>query len=160
MCDYSLMGIPNRLATEGEELVTYRFSTGSVGLAPPLEVRALVQAQETARRGFWGVLREIFSGPALNSVRAVCIPPGARLILKDIPQALQHSLGVAPTEEVIFTQITATANRHRDAVRFGNRKDIRLQELAEGQRVRVLDLSSSEPREPEMDERSPYLLVR
>jgi hypothetical protein len=33
MCDYSLQGGPNRLAVEGEQLVTYRFPTGSVGLA-------------------------------------------------------------------------------------------------------------------------------
>ena len=33
MCDYSLCGIPNRLAVESEELVVYRFSTGSIGMA-------------------------------------------------------------------------------------------------------------------------------
>ena len=33
MCDYSLTGIPNRLAVEGEELVVHRFRTGSLGLA-------------------------------------------------------------------------------------------------------------------------------
>ena len=33
MCDYSLAGIPNRLAVEGERLVACRFSTGSMGLA-------------------------------------------------------------------------------------------------------------------------------
>jgi len=34
MCDYSLMGVPNRLAQQGEYLVTHRFRTGSLGLAP------------------------------------------------------------------------------------------------------------------------------
>ncbi len=28
MCDYSLMSIPNRLASEGEELVVHWFETG------------------------------------------------------------------------------------------------------------------------------------
>src|SRR5437867_2983517 len=38
MCDYSLMVIPNRLAEEGEELVTHRFWTGSLGFASPLDM--------------------------------------------------------------------------------------------------------------------------
>ena len=33
MCDYSLAGIPNRLAVEGEQLVVHRFPA-SMGLAP------------------------------------------------------------------------------------------------------------------------------
>ncbi len=44
-------------------------------------------------------------------------------------------------EEVTFTQISAAANSYRDAVRFANGREVRLQELREGQRVRVLDLS-------------------
>jgi hypothetical protein len=159
MCDYSLMGIPNRLATEGEELVTYKFSTGSIGLAPPVEVQRLVQARTAAHPGFWGGLREIFAAPVGNGVPAVCIPPGARLILRDIPVTLQHSVGIDPTEEVTFTQLGAAANRYRDALRFGNGKDILLQELAEGQRVLVIDLSLAEPREPAMAEQG-YRLVR
>ena len=35
MCDYSLQGLPNRLAGEGEQLVTHRFPTQSIGLASP-----------------------------------------------------------------------------------------------------------------------------
>ena len=35
MCDYSLAGIPNRLAAEGEQLVAYRFSTRAIGLTSP-----------------------------------------------------------------------------------------------------------------------------
>ena len=35
MCDYSLCGIPNRLAVEREELVVYRFSTGRSACASP-----------------------------------------------------------------------------------------------------------------------------
>jgi hypothetical protein len=45
---------------------------------------------------------------------------------------------------VTFTQITAAANTYRDAVRFTNGREVRLQELREGQRVRVLDLSAAE----------------
>ena len=35
MCDYSLQGIENRLAEEGEVLVVHRFHTGSKGLSSP-----------------------------------------------------------------------------------------------------------------------------
>jgi hypothetical protein len=45
---------------------------------------------------------------------------------------------------VTFTQITAAVNSYRDAVRFNNGREVRLQELREGQRVMVLDLSVAE----------------
>jgi hypothetical protein len=38
MCDYSLLGVPNRLAKEGEELIVYSFPTCSKGLTSPAEV--------------------------------------------------------------------------------------------------------------------------
>ena len=57
---------------------------------------------------------------------------------------LQHEFGVGPVENVTFTQISAAAHSYRDAVRFRNGREIRLQELREGQRVRVLDLSDAE----------------
>ena len=74
----------------------------------------------------------------------MCIPPGARLRLQDIPARLQHELNVGPVEDVTFTQITAAVNSYRDAVRFTNGREVRLQELREGQRVMVLDLSVAE----------------
>jgi len=77
-------------------------------------------------------------------VAAVCIPPGARLQLQDIPIRLQHEAGVGPVAEVTFTQITAAAHSYRDAVRFHNGREIRLQEIREGQLVKVLDLSGAE----------------
>jgi len=77
-------------------------------------------------------------------VCAVCIPPGARLRLQDIPMRLQHEYAVGPVEDVTFTQISALANSYRDAVRFNNGREVRLQELREGQHVTVLDLSVAE----------------
>jgi len=35
MCDYSLSGIQNRLAVEGETLIVHQFHTGSKGLTSP-----------------------------------------------------------------------------------------------------------------------------
>ncbi|HWB82763.1 MAG TPA: hypothetical protein VG675_01400 [Bryobacteraceae bacterium] len=144
MCDYSLMAIPNRLAREGEDLVAHRFPTGSLGLASPADLKRISEPQVPVRKSVWCMVREFFSPPAADPVPAVCIPPGAQLELQDIPQRLQQELGVGPTEEVTFTQISAAANSYRDSVRFGNGRVVRLQELREGQRVRVLDLSLAE----------------
>src|SRR5437773_4990783 len=127
MCDYSLAGVPNRLAVEGEQLVVHRFSTGSVGLASPC---SSLSSKETP---------------------AVCIPPGARLRLRDIPQALQ--LGLNATEEVTFVQLSAEAYQYRDAVRFQNGREVLLQRLRSGQRVEVLNLCSRESREEEHQQR-------
>jgi hypothetical protein len=66
---------------------------------------------------------------------AICVPPGARLILLDVPERLQHDLKVGPIEEVTFVQLSATPYQFRDAVRFTNGREIRLQELSEGMRV-------------------------
>jgi len=89
-------------------------------------------------------VKEFFNPPKIASVPAVCIPPGARLQLRDIPSRLQNEMGVGPAEIVTFTQISAAVNSYRDAVRFENGRELRLQELREGQRVRVLDLSAAE----------------
>jgi len=62
--------------------------------------------------------------------------------LLDIPNHLQQQFGVGTTEEVTFVQLSATPYQYRDAVRFNDGRQIRLQELSEGLRVRVLDVSS------------------
>ncbi len=143
MCDYSLMAVPNRLAHEGEELVAHRFPTGSLGLASPADVMRAACAPP-AHRSFWTNLKEFFNPPKHDPVPAVCIPPGARLRLDGIPHRLQHELGVGPVEDVTFTQISAVVNSYRDAVRFANGRELRLQELREGLSVKVLDLSMAE----------------
>jgi hypothetical protein len=75
MCDYSLAHFPNRLAVEGEQLIVCRFGSRTLGLAP-------------AQTG----LKELLFGAGRLSV---CVPPGARLRLRDIPDYLQQSLDVA-----------------------------------------------------------------
>ena len=142
MCDYSLMAIPNRLAEEGESLVAHRFPTGSVGFASPEDLCKTVQWQWA--RGFWSALKNFFSPPKTNSVPAVCVPPGARLVLQDIPTRLRRDLGIDAIEKVTFTQRTLAADTYRDAIRFTNGQEILLQELGEGQQVKVLDLSSGD----------------
>lgn len=136
MCDYSLMGISNRLAREGEDLVVYKFRTGSLGLTPDTATDAAQLRCGKLR----SIAKRLFGNLAPGNV-AVCIPPGARLLLADIPGEVQNSFHVGPTEEVTFTQLTATPYAYRDAVRFKNDRELLLQRLNEGQRVKVLRLS-------------------
>jgi len=152
MCDYSLMSIPSRLALEGEELMVHRFSTGAMGLASSADLQTKAAPPGIEPRTFWSVVKEAFSSSKTEPVRAVCIPPGARLRLPDTPERMQRELGVGQDEEVIFTQITASAYSYRDTVRFRNGREIPLQALSEGQRVRVLDLSLAEAIEPFREE--------
>ncbi len=159
MCDYSLMAVPNRLAAEQEDLVAHRFPTGSMGLASPSDLRRIADPPQNQPRSFWAAIRNFFNPPRTEPAAAVCIPPGAKLLLQDIPARLQSELGVQADEEVTFTQITATVNSYRDSVRFHNGRVIRLQELREGQRVKVLDLSGAEPStfDPAAEERAELL---
>jgi hypothetical protein len=152
MCDYSLMAVPNRLAAEGEDLIAHRFPTGSMGLASPAELKQVSDPMKAQPKGIWTKVKDFFSPPVWQPVAAVCVPPGARLWLGDIPDQMQRTLRVGPAEEVVFTQISAAVNSYRDAVRFCNGRQVRLQELREGQRVKVLDLSLAEAFEPVIEE--------
>jgi hypothetical protein len=145
MCDYSLMAIPNRLAISGDELVVHRFEAGAVGLASAFDLRSRQDCRKAQSQGFWATLKDLLIPSDVPSIPAVCIPPGARLLVQDIPANLQCECGLQEeAEEAVFTQVTADVNAFRDAVRFKNGVELSLQRLAEGQRIRVLDLSSAE----------------
>lgn len=148
MCDYSLMSIPNRLAVKGEVLVAHRFHTGTMGLASRSDLQRRAVPPEVLSNGLWSFLR---LRPKTEPIPAVCIPPGARLMLRNISERMQRRLAVGPVEEVTFVQLSDSAYTYRDAVRFRDGRKVRLQELSEGQRVIVLDLSMSEPYEPLTD---------
>jgi hypothetical protein len=149
MCDYSLYEFPNRLAREGEELVTYRFPTGSMGLVSPVE---LENAQSKARAqdkpsgsGLWAAAMNHFEllhcRPSDQpSVCAICVPPGAGLILKDISSQMQEDFDLRPEEDGKFIETSIEVLRHRDAIQFTNGRVIPLQRLCEGQRIKVLSL--------------------
>ena len=152
MCDYSLMIYPNRLAQDGEELLVHRFPSGTKGLAARSDLEHEVIPFPVWRSGFRFQLGELGSllrqivipRDAGRLLTAVCIPSGARLLLRDIPEHLQRRMDIGRTEEVTFTQITDLPFTYRDAVHFRNGCHVMLQCLQEGQRVRVLSLSSSE----------------
>jgi hypothetical protein len=139
MCDYSLHGIKNRLAEEGEVLVVHRFYSGSKGLTSPEYLKRTEQA-----KGLMAALKRMFAGQAQEC--AICIPDGAKLMLGGISPALQQAHGLSTTELVTFRQLSANAVTYRDAVEFENAVKLRLQDLAEGQTVSVLALSSEEAR--------------
>jgi hypothetical protein len=135
MCDYSLHGIENRLAEEDEVLVIHRFDSGSKGLTSPEYLKPTEQP-----KGWRAVLKRVFA--AQSRVCAVCIPDGAQLLLDGISPSLQQAYGLCTTEAATFRQMSANAGTYRDAIEFKNGVKVRLQDLEEGQRIKVLALSS------------------
>jgi hypothetical protein len=146
MCDYSLAVLPNRLAVEGEELIVYGFSTGSKGLAPSADLRAAERPLEPSlRKTFWQWLKSVFEDcECFPNVPAVCVPPGAHLLLKNIPADLQLQWRVEDEETILFVQISALENTYRDAVRFRHGLRVLLQDLRDGMLVQVLSLDGVE----------------
>jgi hypothetical protein len=144
MCDYSLHGLPNRLAQEGEDLVAHRFPTGAIGLTSPAELCRVADSCKPQKKSFWSLIKAAVIPPGMPEVPAVCVPPGARLRMFDIPATLQQELSVGAQEEVVFTQTGFSPHTYHDAVRFSNGRQILLQLLREGQRVQVLSLALEE----------------
>jgi hypothetical protein len=145
MCDYSLCGLPTRLAAEGERLVVHRFPTGSMGLVSPRELSTESTPKPASERSIWQRVGHVFESPAFQAQRApvVCMPPGASLVLKDISPELQRRYGIEREEPVTFVQTSAMVNSYRDAVQFRNGQQVLLQNLPEGLQVDVLSLAPS-----------------
>ena len=153
MCDYSLYEFPNRLAREGEELVTYRFPSGSMGLVSPVELENARSRESTQDKPSGNRLWEASTNhfdllsrlrpSALSNVCAICVPPGARLILRGISAEMQRNLGISPEEGGKFIETSIDVLRHRDAILLANGLVIPLQQLHEGQRIEVLSLVPS-----------------
>jgi hypothetical protein len=149
MCDYSLHGVKNRLANEGEQLFVHRFHTGSKGLASVTDLRNLEKPPPGA--GVWVRFkcwvenqRRSINGDLKRALPAVCIPPGARLQVDGIPSPMQKQFGVGRHEEVTFVQLTAEPFKYRDAIRFNNGQEILLQQLSDRLRMDVLSLTLAE----------------
>jgi len=144
MCDYSLMAIPNRLAEEGESLVAHRFPTGSVGFASPEDLCKTVQWQGARPLGF-SAQNKLGSG-GLRPTR--CPLDVARY---SGTSAARSRSGCGRGSHLY--PACPTAYTYRDAIRFANGQEILLQELGEGQQVKVLDLSSGDAFEAVREER-------
>src|SRR5262249_17203095 len=145
MCDYSLHGIPSRLAEKDEVLVVHRFYTGSKGLTSPGSLKPIERPKTLMAK----VAKLLGFQP---EECAVCIPDGARLVLHGISSNLQNALGLLSVETVTFRQLSMNEYTHRDAVEFSNGIRIRLQDLEEGQSVEVLALSSGDADVPVPEE--------
>ena len=141
MCDYSLMMVPNRLAMEGEELVAHRFQSGTTGFVSCSDFD--IWRAERRSKNIWRRLKACLSSTA-EPTPVVCIPPGARLLVERPPDFLNGRVHPGSSELATFTQLSAEANQHRDALCFDDGPVVRLAMLAEGQRVKVLRLSCHE----------------
>jgi hypothetical protein len=146
MCDYSLHAHPNRLAVEGETLVVTRFTGGSKGFASLEEMRRRRNAEDrSAWQQLWDGIRSWGRKPAAcGPLTAVCIPPGAELLLEGIAPPLREMLGVSQTEHVTFTQLGYESYSYRDAVRFRNGREILIQRLSDHQTATVLSMGGEE----------------
>jgi len=110
-----------------------------MGLASPMDLRT---AEKHLPRSFWGYIKGILDNPESPLVVAVCLPPGAQLILKNVPEELQRRWTIEELEDVFFVQISANVNTYRDAIRFRNGREVLLQNLREGIRMQVLSLDN------------------
>ena len=149
MCDYSLGGLPNRLAVDGEELIVHRFSTHSIGLASPADLQSKMREARQRDQGLWHRIKSLFAlASDCPPVRAVCVPPGARLVLKGIPLDLRCKWSVCADESVFFMQTSAEVHTYRDALHFRTGRRVLLQDLREGMRVTVVSLGGDFSGEP------------
>lgn len=141
MCDYSLYTIPNRLAQEGEDLVLHKFATGTLGFASVSDLK-LGEQPKTEPVGFWSNLKAMLSLRPCPTVPAVCIPPGARLVVTEVPKKVQSCLQISAMETATFTEISSRKYSYRDALVFPGGKRVLLQRLPEGIRAHVLALAT------------------
>jgi hypothetical protein len=103
MCDYSLELYRSRPATQEEQYTLHRFPSGTMGFVAGTDCET-----------------------------AVCMPAGARLSLAGINETVQRAFSIGPAEEVTMTRLEVTGHAHRDAVRFGNGREVLLQSLNAG----------------------------
>jgi hypothetical protein len=108
MCDYSLEMYRSRPAQAGEQYQSHRFPSGTVGLVAPGD-------HETA----------------------VCFACDTRLMLEDIPEAVQKLYGIGAQAEAVFTRLER--GPHHDGVRFASGAEVALQQLGPGVKVAIID---------------------
>ena len=108
MCDYSLELYRSRPATQEEQYTLHRFPSGTMGFVAGTDCET-----------------------------AVCMPAGARLSLEGINETVQRAFSIGPAEEVSMTRLEVTGHAHRDAVRFGNGREVLLQSLNAGVTCRL-----------------------
>ena len=101
MCDYSLEMYGSRPAREGELYVSTRFPSGSIGFASPGEPRV-----------------------------PVCVQCDTKVVLTDVPAAMQRTYGIGPEVETLFAQ--RETGLYRDGLRLKDGRFVSLQDLPPG----------------------------
>lgn len=139
MCDYSLYTVKNRLACESDDLVLHRFDTGSLGFCANAELQNEINRSSLAR-GWAGFLRWVFPRRRCG-LTAVCIPPGARLLISEVPVAAKPFWGGLEKQFINFTQLSERSYAYRDALRLPHGETVLLQKLPEGLRATVMALT-------------------
>jgi hypothetical protein len=142
MCDYSLYTVKNRLACEADDLVLHRFDTGSLGFCAAAELQQEMDRSALAR-GWSSFLRWLFPQKRCG-MTAVCVPPGARLLILEVPKNVQAGFELAELETVEFAQLSERSFAYRDALRLPDGEAVLLQKLPEGLRVTVMALTPEE----------------
>jgi hypothetical protein len=142
MCDYSLYTVNNRLACESDDLILHRFDSGSIGFCAVAELQYEMSRSGWAR-GWTSFLRWLFPRKKCG-LTAVCIPPGARLLVSEVPTCWRPMLGALELQMVEFTQLSEMSYAYRDALRFPDGKTVLLQKLPEGLRATVMALAPEE----------------
>jgi len=153
MCDYSLYTVNNRLACESDDLVLHRFDTGSLGFCAQAELEKEMSRGAFAR-GWSNFMRWLYPRKKCG-LTAVCIPPGARLLISGVPEEVRPGFELIELETVEFTQLSERSYAYRDALKFFDDETVLLQKLPEGLRVTVLALTP----EPEAIEAPVSVLV-
>src|SRR5258708_5485762 len=107
-------------------------------------MRRWVKAESDHREGILAENKGVFAAPHSSPVAAICVAPGALLIVKDIPARLQRKWGIWSEEGAMFVWTKGAANSYCDTMQFQNGRRIRLHDLWEGQRVEVLSFSGAD----------------
>jgi len=145
VCDYSLYAVRQRLACQGDELVTFRFDTGSLGFVSVCDAEKQKESAHGRREPWRRMLDWLRLGMGRRcDATAVCMPPGARIEL-EITAPVARAIGVpAGRCEAVFDEISAESFMYRDALRFGDGRMFLLQSLPEGIHGKVLTLGSND----------------
>jgi hypothetical protein len=130
MCDYSLHTVKTRNAKVDDKLIVHNFGTGTRGFADPTQ------------------------DMAAGCATAVCVKPGTEIAFDEPIRAIIATFVTveSPTLDhkvAIFRQVSRDEERvHHDALELPDGQIIKLTNLYEGQRAKVLQLPA-EPKTPE-----------
>jgi hypothetical protein len=152
MCDYSLRAIQNRLAEEGEELVSHRFERGTLGFVAVSDLIEWRYVTDGHIGGFWSTMKEWLLPRRAPRLPAVCIAPGTPLLLSEVPPRTQAALGLGSSEVVIVSELSNRSYSYREALLLPNGTRVLLQDLPEGLHAVVLSSSREPLVEPEHTE--------